>query len=141
MKSFILMCAMLSACVGESAVPPGVDADALATRAMAGVYDVTQTFMPDRACNGVLPTITELRLGADGIAELESDGVHLARWQRTPTGGVHLVAVHAYAWWANEDVDLTLDTKGNLVASIYWFNASTAGECTVATIVTRRAAF
>lgn len=139
MKAFILMCmCAASACVGESAAPPGEDVDALATRAMVGVYDVAQTFMPDRDCHGVLPTITELRLGVDGIAELESDGVHLARWQRSASGGVHLTNVHAYGWWANEDVDLALDAKGALVASIYWFNASTAGECTVATTITRR---
>jgi hypothetical protein len=134
------LCATLVGCVGaEGEAPPGADQDALATRAMAGVYDFNQTLRPDDHCQGVLPTVTELRLGVDGIAELESDGVHLARWRRTASGGLHLENVHAYAWWANADVDLAFDEVGNLTGRIFWWNASTGGQCTIATSVVRRA--
>lgn len=136
MKTFLVMCvcAMLSACDADtqSATPEGLDS---ALVSLPGDYEFQQLFTTTPTCNGVLPDISALRLGRDGIAELDSDGTHLARWHYEP-GRLVLAPVHAFGWMAAE-IDLEQRSDGSYAANVDWWNASTIGSCTVKLVVRR----
>jgi len=135
MRAIIVMCvcAFFSGCIeADGNVPLGAD---LVQLGMVGTYEVGSTLIIDANCQGTAPFISSMKLGTDGIAELESDGVHLARWSRVQDG-IRLAPVHAYGWRADE-VFFFPAKGGGYEASIEWWNATTARQCTIATTVRR----
>lgn len=134
----ILVCAVASCSSMETNAPPGAD---LAELRMMGTYYVGQHDRSGEGCEGVLPELATLKLGADGIAETESNGIHLSRWRPHGRGFV-LTPLHAFAWSAVDDVVFVPDAdpafKGSEYSTVIeWYNASEGGTCIVPTSLTR----